>query len=135
MSFGFIFPAAGILSHFAPAFRGFYRALISTVYRWTSQRWAQLSKNPNPLFDQHSIEALNRLVTDIVQLEETGSEAVQFVTSLLARYVSCDRPLNGYFLVCCVVEIQWTILTQASTPFDLDAEGVQFSEAAAANRT
>lgn len=133
MSFGLVFPAAEILSQFAPAFHGFYRALISTTYRWTPQHWVQLSKNLNPLFDQQSIEALNRLVTDIVQLEETDPEAIQFVTSLLARYVSRGRPLSGYFLICCVTEIQWTVLTQALIPLDPDAEGVQFSEAAAAN--
>ena len=125
--------AAEILSQFAPAFHGFYRALISTTYRWTPQHWAQLSKNLNPLFDQHSIEALNRLVIDVVQLEETDPEAVQFITTLLARYVSRGRPLSGYFLICCVVEVQWTVLTQALIPLDLDVQEVQFSEAAAAN--
>ena len=106
---------------------------MSTTYRWTPQHWARLSKNLNPLFDQGSIEALNRLVTDIVQLEETDPEEIQFVTTLLARYVSRGRPLSGYFLICCVSEVQWTVLTQALIPLDLDAEGVQFSEAAAAN--
>jgi len=133
MQYGFMFPAAEILTQFAPAFHGFYRALISTTYRWTPQHWAQLSKNLNPLFDQHSIEALNRLVTDIVQLEETDPEAIQFVTALLARYVSRGRPLSGYFLICCVIEVQWTVLTQALIPLDLDAEEVQFGEPAAAN--
>ena len=133
ISFGFTFLAAEILSQFAPAFHGFYRALMSTTYRWTPQHWVQLSKNLNPLFDRLSIEALNRLVTDIVQLEETDPEAIQFVTTLLTRYVSRGRPLSGYFLICCVTEVQWTILTQALIPLDLDAEGVQFSEAAAAN--
>jgi phosphatidylinositol 4-kinase len=107
--------------------------LISTTYRWTPQQWAQLSKNLNPLFHQHSIEALNRLVTDIVQLEETDPEAILFVTTLLARYVSRGRPLSGYFLICCVIEVQWTVLTQALIPLDLDADDVHFSEAAAAN--
>lgn len=125
--------AAEILSQFAPAFHGFYRALISTTFQWEPQHWAQLSENLNPLFDQHSIEALNRLVTDIVQLEETDPEAMQFVTTLLARYVSRGRPLSGYFLICCVIEVQWTVLTQALIPLNPNAEGVRFSEAAAAN--
>ena len=133
MSCRFLFLAADILSQFAPAFHGFYRALISTTYRWTPQQWAQLSENLNPLFDQNSIEALNRLVTDIVQLEETDPEAIQFVTTLLARYVSRGRPLSGYFLICCVIEVQWTVLTQALIPLDTEAEVIQFSEAAAAN--
>lgn len=127
------FPAADILTQFAPAFHGFYRALISTTYRWTPQQWALISKNLNPLFDQHSIEALNRLVTDIVQLEDTDPEAIHFVTTLLARYVSRARPLSGYFLICCVIEVQWTVLTQALIPLDLGAGDVHFSEAAAAN--
>lgn len=133
MPFDFTSIAAEILSQFAPAFHGFYRALISTTFRWKPQHWAQLSKNLNPLFDQHSIEALNRLVTDVVQLEETDPEAMQFVTTLLARYVSRGRPLSGYFLICCVIEVQWTVLTQALIPLNPNAEGVQFSEAAAAN--
>jgi len=128
-----LFLAAEILSQFAPAFHGFYRALISTTYRWMPQHWARLSRNLNPLFDQHSIEALNRLVTDIVQLEETDPEDIQFVTTLLARYVSRGRPLSGYFLICCVTEIQWTVLTQALIPLELGAEEIQFNEAAAAN--
>ena len=128
-----LFLAAEILSQFAPAFHGFYRALISTTYRWTPHQWVQLSKNLNPLFDQHSIEALNRLVTDIVQLEETDPEAIHFVTTLLARYVSRGRPLSGYFLICCVIEVQWTVLTQALIPLGSGDEGVHFSEAAAAN--
>lgn len=128
-----MFLAADTLSQFAPAFHGFYRALISTTYRWTPQQWARLSGNLNPLFDQYSIEALNRLVTDIVQLEETEPEAIQFVTTLLARYVSRGRPLSGYFLICCVIEIQWTVLTQALIPLDLAAGDIHFSEAAAAN--
>ena len=125
--------AAESLSQFAPAFHGFYRALISTTFRWEPQHWARLSENLNPLFDQHSFEALNRLVTEIVQLEETDPEAMQFVTTLLARYVSRGRPLSGYFLICCVIEVQWTVLTQALIPLDPNTEGVRFSEAAAAN--
>ena len=125
--------AAEILTQFAPAFHGFYRALISTTYRWTPQQWVRLSTNLNPLFDQHSIEALNRLVTDIVQLEESDPEAIHFVTTLLARYVSRGRPLSGYFLICCVIEVQWTALTQALIPLNSDAKDIHFSEAAAAN--
>jgi phosphatidylinositol 4-kinase len=125
--------AAEILSQLAPAFHGFYRALLSTTYRWTPQHWSQLSRNLNPLFDQNSIEALNRLVIDIIQLEEIDPEAIQFVTTLLARYVSRGRPLSGYFLICCVIEVQWTVLTQALIPLDLDDEEIRFSEAAAAN--
>jgi phosphatidylinositol 4-kinase len=126
-------PAAEILSQFAPAFHGFYRALMSTTYRWTPRQWARLAKNLNPLFDHQSIEALNRLVIDIVQLEETDPEAIQFATTLLARYVSRGRPLSGYFLICCVIEVQWTVLTQALIPLDLGAEATHFNEAAAAN--
>ena len=132
-SSAFHFLAAEILSQFAPAFHGFYRALISTTYQWTPHHWARLSRSLNPLFDQHSIEALNRLVTDIVQLEETDPEAIQFVTTLLARYVSRGRPLSGYFLICCVTEVQWTVLTQALIPLEPGAEEIQFSEAGAAN--
>ena len=133
MSFGFIFLAAKILSQFAPAFHGFYRALMSTTYRWTPRHWIRLSNNLNPLFDQQFIETLNLLVTDIVELEETVPEAIQFVTTLLARYISRGCPLSGYFLICCVIEVESTVLTQALIPVDLGTEGVRSSEAAAAN--
>ena len=33
----------------------------------------------------------------------------------------------------CVIEVQWTVLIQASITLDLDAEDIHFSEAAAAN--
>ena len=36
------------LKPIAPAFHGFYRALISTTYRWTPYHWARLSRNLNP---------------------------------------------------------------------------------------
>ena len=32
---------------------------------------------------------------------------------VVSRYVSRGRPLTGYFIVCCVVEAQWTVLAQA----------------------
>ena len=41
--------------------------------------------------------------------------------------------MSGYFLVCCIIEVQWTVLTQALIPLELGAEGVQLSEVAAAN--
>lgn len=30
----------------------------------------------------------------------------------MARYLNSNRPLTGYFMICCVVEIQWIVLSQ-----------------------
>ncbi|KAH7889620.1 hypothetical protein F5I97DRAFT_1934490 [Phlebopus sp. FC_14] len=52
------------------------------------------------------------------------------------RYFASGRPLSGYFTVCCVVEMQWTILAQALS--DSPPERVMhigpLREAAAANK-
>jgi phosphatidylinositol 4-kinase len=58
---------------------------------------------------------LNRLLVDLQQ-EEDDSERVQFIHTLLSRYVLHGRPLTGYFIVCCVTEVQWTVLTQCVFP-------------------
>jgi phosphatidylinositol 4-kinase A len=124
--------AAELLAQFAPSFHGFYRALTSTTYAWSPKHWIRLSNSLNPLFKPSVIDSLNRLVADIVQLEETDPDTVDFISSLVARYVSRGRPLSGYFLVCCVIEMQWTVLAQALTDA---APASQFGEyeAAAAN--
>lgn len=56
--------------------------------------------------------------------------------TFLSRYISRSRPLSGYFIVCCVIEAQWTILTQALIPNAVPpaGESPEFVEAAAANR-
>ena len=57
-------------------------------------------------------------------------ETLRYVQTLLARYISRSRPLNGYFLVCCVIETQWTVLAQTLYPHNPPRS---LGEAAAAN--
>ena len=125
-------PAFDILTQFAPAFHGFYRAIISIPYQWTIEDWAAISNNLNTLFLPEVVEHLNRLLIDILKTEE-DPDKVHFVQTLLARYISRGRPLTGYFLVCCVLEAQWTTLAQALTKTEPSGTHPQFAEAAAAN--
>lgn len=78
------------------------------------------------------VDHLNRLLIDILKAEE-DLDKVHFVQTLLARYISRGRPLTGYFLVCCVLEAQWTTLAQALTNPDSSEKYPEFAEAAAAN--
>ena len=55
------------------------------------------------------IDSLNNLLTNVVELDDPNSHLPQTV---LARYVGKERPLSGYFAVCCAMEIQWTVLAQ-----------------------
>lgn len=67
------------------------------------------------------------MVLEIVQLEDPNAHLPQAV---LARYVGKDRPLSGYFAVCCIMEIQWTVLAQ--TLVSPDKEAISYGEDAAA---
>ena len=85
------------------------------------------------------LERINRLLLDIHQEAEThpdSSESFFFSHAFIARYINFGRPLSGYFIVCCVMELQWTVLAQAIAVVSL--EGVQHrgppKEAAAANK-
>jgi len=33
--------------------------------------------------------------------------------AILSRYVAANRPLTGYFVLCCIMEIEWTVLAQS----------------------
>ncbi|KAI0075272.1 hypothetical protein K474DRAFT_1676500 [Panus rudis PR-1116 ss-1] len=123
-----------ILSQFAPAFHGFYRAIISIPFPWSLKEWTALSSHLNELFAPSAVERLNRLLIDVLNASVEDPEKLHFIQTLLARYISRGRPLSGYFIVCCVTEAQWTTLAQALTPSDLDEEYPDFVEAAAANR-
>lgn len=126
--------AADVLSYYAPAFHGLYRALISTSFPWTLDEWAQLSTHFSSLYASEIIERLNRLLVDILQHESEDEEVVHFIQAHLSRYVSNGRPLTGYFIVCCVTEVQWTVLAQALiSPVQkkvLIAQEIQEAEAA-----
>jgi phosphatidylinositol 4-kinase len=124
-----------VLTQFAPAFHGLYRALISTSFPWTPSEWMQLAACLNPLFASDTIERLNRLLVDILQHDGVDAEQLQLIQTLLSRYVAHGRPLTGYFIVCCVAEIQWTVLAQAICKPDVPSKTTYLTvdEAEAAN--
>ena len=78
------------------------------------------------------IDRLNRLLLDIIQQEVADADTLRYVQTLVARYVVQGRPLSGYFMVCCVLETEWTILAQALAPPLVTRSPVV--EAAAANK-
>jgi phosphatidylinositol 4-kinase len=78
--------------------------------------WTQLTLCLNSLLGASTIERLNRLLVDVVQVDGITSERLQFIQTLLSRYVANGRPLTGYFIVCCVTEVQWTVLAQCMIP-------------------
>ena len=72
-----------------------------------------LAQQLNTLFAPDIVERLNRLPVDALSSTGEDIERIQYIQTLVSRYVSRGRPLTGYFIVCCVVEAQWTILAQA----------------------
>jgi phosphatidylinositol 4-kinase len=125
--------AVDILTQLTPALHGLYRAIISTSYPWTPEQWEQLSIHLNTLIVPDNLDRLNRLLLDIHQEEGANPEAIHFIQTFLARYISRGRPLSGYFLLCCVIETQWTVLAQALSPTQTISYG-NIVEAAAANK-
>jgi len=115
-----------------PALHGFYRAISSTLYCWTLSQWEALTTHLKVLCSPAIVDRLNRLILDIVQLENTDADTLRYVQTLVARYVAQGRPLSGYFMVCCVLETEWTILAQALAPPLTTRSPV--IEAAAANK-
>ncbi|KAH9843165.1 atypical/PIKK/PI4K protein kinase [Rhodofomes roseus] len=130
--------AVDILTQIAPAFHGFYRAIISVSFNWSVKEWSTLSQLLNALFDVGVAERLNRLLIDIVPsgAEEEEMDQIQYIHTLFTRYVSRGRPLSGYFIVCCVTEAEWTILAQAvgNATMSSNPGYPDFVEAAAANK-
>ncbi|KIJ56890.1 hypothetical protein M422DRAFT_238481 [Sphaerobolus stellatus SS14] len=122
-----------VISQFAPAFHGFYRAVIDTPFPWTLLDWHLLSADMGTLFEPEVVERLNNLLVESSGLTVEDQELQLFVQTLLSRYVSSGRPLTGYFAVCCVIEIQGTVLAQTlCTPESCDPSSPP-DEAAAAN--
>ena len=121
-----------VLTQLMPALHGFYRAISSTFYCWTLSQWEALNVHLKVLCSPGIIDRLNRLLLEIVQREHADVDALSYVQTLVARYVAQGRPLSGYFMVCCVLETEWTILAQALAP----PLGVRSPvvEAAAANK-
>jgi len=128
--------AAEILTLHALSFHGLYRAIISTEFSWTYHAWASISEHLNILFEHDVIERLNRSLLNAVQAEDSEVDTKNYIQALLSRYALSGRPLNGYFLLCCVEEVQWTMLAQALYPSQAPVSpdsGEEF-EAAAANK-
>ncbi|KAG8834446.1 phosphatidylinositol-4- kinase [Serendipita sp. 399] len=120
-----------------PALHGLYRALVSTPFSWTIADWLRMTNVVSELLEEETVDRLNNLLTDVAELNDPSSYLPQ---TILNRYISKDRPLSGYFAVCCIMEIQWTVLAQTLiTPSNWsknDTRSVQDEEeeeAAAAN--
>ena len=121
-----------ILTQLYPAVHGLYRAISSTSYNWTIEHWDILTLHLRDLCSVSVVDRLNRLLVDILQKEHPDHETLQYAQTFLGRYVSQGRPLSGYFMICCILEMQWTVLAQTMTapvngPWNI-------CEAAAANR-
>ena len=115
-----------------PALHGFYRAISSTSYTWTISQWETLAIRLKSLCSTKVIDRLNHLLLDIAQKEDTDPDTFRHVQTFVARYVAQGRPLSGYFMVCCVLETEWTVLAQVLAPPISTRSPVV--EAAAANR-
>ena len=68
------------------------------------------------LLQPEVVDHLNELLPQSLQSTESDPEEARFIHDFLLRYVSQDRPLTGYFIVCCVMEIIWTVLAQTLSP-------------------
>ncbi|KAH9952080.1 atypical/PIKK/PI4K protein kinase [Amylocystis lapponica] len=123
-----------VLTQFAPAFHGFYRAIISTSFDWSPPEWCNLAGHLNVLFASDVVDRLNRLLVDINPTEDDDPDTIHYIQTFVSRYVTNGRPLNGYFIVCCVTEAQWTILAQALDPEPNEEQFLFPVEAAAANK-
>ncbi|KAJ7172099.1 hypothetical protein C8R46DRAFT_1258016 [Mycena filopes] len=122
-----------ILTQLTPALHGLYRAISSTCFQWTIVQWQQLAAHLGGLCIPEVVDRLNHLLVEILQTENADAETLHFVQTFVSRYVSRGRPLSGYFIVCCVIETNWTVLAQVLVPPETSNNG-PVSEAAAANK-
>ncbi|KAG6828586.1 hypothetical protein H0H92_007376 [Tricholoma furcatifolium] len=127
------FEAISILIQLMPAVHGLYRAITSTSYAWTIDQWSQLATQMSELCSSEIVDRLNRLLVDIIQKEGADGDPLHFVQTFVSRYVVQGRPLSGYFMVCCAIETQWTVLAQALVS-PQPTISAAITEAAAANR-
>ncbi|KAL4067760.1 hypothetical protein J3A83DRAFT_4359655 [Scleroderma citrinum] len=129
-----------VLTQLAPSVHGLYRAITSTIYPWTTSQWLLLSQALDGLVEDPVLERINRLRLEIHQETDTHADSdastFLFCDTFISRYIAAGRPFSGYFIVCCVMEMQWTALAQSLIP--VPAEGIKYGglikEAAAANR-
>ena len=99
-----------------PALHGFYRAISSTSFCWTILQWENLTLRLQSLCTSKMIDRLNHLWVDILQKEHADAETLTHVQTFVTRYNGQGRPLSGYFMVCCVLETEWTVLAQVLAP-------------------
>jgi len=116
-----------------PALHGLYRAISSTSFTWTFIQWDRLISHIKTLCSHSVVDRLNRLLVDIIQDEDGDEHTLHFIQTFVSRYVTQGRPLSGYFIVCCVIETEWTALAQALVPLPPTPSSA-VSEAAAANK-
>ncbi|KAL1668533.1 hypothetical protein GGF50DRAFT_96468 [Schizophyllum commune] len=105
-----------ILTQIIPALHGFYRAVTTTSFPWTYKHWHALSAQFATICAPSVVDRLNNLLADIMQKDGPDEHILRFLHTFLARYLSRGRPLSGYFVVCCVLEIEWTVLAQVLAP-------------------
>ncbi|GLB34718.1 putative PI3 PI4-kinase family protein [Lyophyllum shimeji] len=122
-----------VLTQLTPAIHGLYRAISSTTFAWTVPQWERLATQMYELCAPSIIDRLNHLLVDILQKEDADEDTMHFVQTFVSRYVTQGRPLSGYFIVCCAIESQWTVLAQALAPPETAGSGTA-SEAEAANK-
>jgi len=109
-------PATIVLTQYAPSFHGLYRAIISSPFAWSGGEWCEVTEHLKELLLPDTVDHLNELLPESLKETENDVGEAHYVHVFLSRYVSQDRPLSGYFIVCCVVEIVWTVLGQALSP-------------------
>lgn len=85
-------------------------------FTWSIEEWTQLSTNLKTLLLPEVVDHLNELLPKSLHETESDHEVARYIHMFLSRYVSQDRPLTGYFIVCCVMEIIWTVLAQTLAP-------------------
>lgn len=125
-----------VLTHLTPSIHGLYRAITSTLYPWTASQWRLLSESLRSLLVTPILERINRHLLDLNQEADdadTVDTSITFCHTFISRYIASGRPLSGYFIVCCVMEMEWTVLAQALASDPLVHQG-QVREAAAANK-
>jgi phosphatidylinositol 4-kinase len=122
-----------VLTQLTPALHGLYRAISSTSFPWTYAQWGRLTSHINTLCFPSVVDRLNRLLVDILQNEDADEHTLKFIQTFVSRYVAQGRPLSGYFIVCCVMETEWTVLAQVLAP-PSPTNSSTITEAAAANQ-
>lgn len=129
-------PPVDVLTQFAPAFHGLYRAIISRPFPWTLSEWLASHEALNSLMEVEIVSRLNSLVLDAQEHAHHAQddEQAEHAGIFSARYAQHGRPLSGYFMVCCVIEIGWTVLAQVLVPPSEQVDATtELREAVAAN--